>query len=338
MVDKFLAASVTGVTSPLAVVVNQSHDSATAVANVQCISTTLDIGDPITINLGYTTGTDKVFEGYVKSKERTVPEDTYTIVAHDKLTRAVDFFIVSSNPESPFTYNNIACEDLIQEVLEMAGLTSFDFDNTYFTFGINNPVEVNLVSSYDYARMLADLIAWNVWTDRNGVTKLKNRKPYPMYGTSGQPGDVADASIITFTDDDILDVTYAFNERDLRNKVCIYGAENLYKEAKSAVSYDPATDSYRAILPSDFYKAMVLASPLIDDATFAQDACNYNLSLYNKITYECPIIVEGNGSIEARTCITVNSTKATIAGLWYCYQVEHNWSKSGYLTNILLKK
>lgn len=339
---KELTASITKVTNPLAVNISQSHDAACAIASITSINTTLDVGDAVSVSLGYGGANTKVFQGYVKAIEKKTPQGVYTITAHDDLTRAVDFFIVSSNPASGYSYQNITAHALIQSLMTMAGLSSFDFDNTFFTLGINNPFEVNLVSAYDYSRMISDLIAWMVWSDRSGVVHLKNRKPYPMDGTAqsglGQPGYAVDSSVATFTDSDIFDVTYAFNEKDLRNKVCIYGAEDLYEEASSATSYDPATDSYRAILPSGYYKAMVLASPLIDDAGFAQDACDYNLNLYNRVAYECPITIEGNGSIEARTCITVNSTKASMSGLWYCYQVEHNWSQSGYLTNILLRK
>jgi phage protein D len=339
MTDKVLAATVTNTTSPLNITVSQSHDSSVAVANINCISTTLDVGDPVTINLGYSTGTTKVFEGYVKQKDTKSPDGTVTITAHDVLVRAVDFFIVSTDPEHGFVYRNITAHALIQTVLEMAGLNDFDFDNTYFTFGINNDVEVNLVSSFDYSRMISDLIAWMVWADRSGTVKLKNRKPYPMDGSSGQPGDVADSSIATITDASIYDATYGFHERDLRNKVVIYGAEGLYAEAKSSTSYDPVTGTSRQILPSGFYKAIVLSSSLIDNASFAQDACNYNLDLYNRLSYSINMTVEGLGVYEARKCVLLNSTKLGISSqLWYVLQAEHSWSSQGFTTNLTLTR
>lgn len=333
---KELTASITGVTTPLAVNITQSHDAACAIANIVCKDTTLDIGSAITASLGYGGVNTKAFEGYVKSVEKKTPQGVYTITAHDTLTRAVDFFIVSPTPASGYKFKNITAHALIQQLMEMAGLHSFDFDNTFFTLGINNEFEVNLVSAYDYSRMISDLIAWTVWSDKDGVVHLKNRKPYPMFGTSGQPGDVADVSVATFTDDDIFEVTYAFNEKDLRNKVCIYGAEDLYKEASSATSYDPATGGYRVILPAGFYKAMVLASPLIDSATFAQNAVNYNLQLFNRVYYQCPFSIEGDASIQARDLITINSTKSSISKNFYVFQCEQNWSSGGYVTNLLL--
>ena len=342
MTDRKLAATVTNTATPVAINVSQSHDSATAIASISAISTTLDVGDSVTINLGYSTGTTTVFKGYVKAREKKTPDGLYTITAHDVMTRAVDFFIVSPDSTTGYEYQNITAHALIQSLMTMAGLSSFDFDNTSFTLGINNPFEVNLVSSYDYSRMIADLIAWMVWADRVGTIHLKNRKPFPMDGSAetgaGQPGYVVDSSLLTVTDTGIFDISYGFNEKDLRNKVVIYGAEDLYAEALSATSYDPALGSSRAILPAGYYKTMMLASPLIDDAGFAQDACDYNLTLYNKLQYQVPITVEGNGLLEARKCITVTSTKASVSGLWYIFQCEHAWSNAGFITNLLLTK
>ncbi len=335
---KELSASITKVTEPLAVNVTQSHDAACAIASIICVGTTLDVGDAVTVNLGYNGTNVKAFEGYVKAVEKKTPQGVYTITAHDVMTRAIDYFIVSPTPQAGYKYKNITAHSLIQGLMEMAGLHAFDFDNTYFTLGINNEFEVNLVSSYDYSRMISDLIAWTVWADKSGVVHLKNRKPYPMYGISGQPGDVADTSSLTVTDTGIFDLTYSFNEKDLRNKVVIYGAEDLYAEAKSSTSYDPATGTNRAILPPGYYKAMVLASPLIDNQGFAQNAVDYNLALYNKIAYQVPITIEGNASIQARDCITVTSAKGSVSGLWYIFQHELSWSSGGFVSNLLLTK
>lgn len=342
MADKHLYATVTGTSDIEAINISQSHDAAVATANVTAVSTSLDVGDSITINIGYTGDSGQVFAGYVKRVEKSTPDGRYSIVANDVLTRAVDYFIASTDPTSPLTFNNITCEDLIQAVLEEAGLSNFDFGTTYFTFGINNPVEVNLVSAYDYSRMLADIVAWSFWAEQNGVIKFKNRKPYPMNGAldgeDSQPGYVYDSSIGTITDTGIMSANFGYNESDLRNRIVIYGNSDLSAEAKKATSYDPVTDSYRQILPSGFYKTAVLASPLIDDSGFAQNAADYNLSMLNKLTYEVPVTIEGDHSLSARKVITVSSTSASISGDWYIYQLEHQWNKQGYVVNMILRK
>jgi len=339
MTDKHIYGTATGCSNIISMNVSQAHESATAVANVNCVGFSGTLGDAISINMGYTGDSDRVFNGYVKKVEKVSPEGVYTISANDTLVRAVDFFIVSTNPETGFTYRNITAEDLIAEVLGMAGLSSFDFDNTYFTFGINNDVEVNLVSSYDYSRMISDIIAWMVWADNDGVIHLANRKPYPMFGTSGQPGDSPDSSVTTITDDEIFSFNLSKNDRDLRNKIVIYGAENLYADAQQATSYDPISDSFVQVLPSGFYKAAVLASPLIEGQSFAQDAADYNLDMMNRVVYELNITVEGNYLYQARTAVTLNSTLfSTYNGLWYVYQCDHTWGSSGYQTNMVLRR
>lgn len=342
MSRKILSCSVTGCTGIRSINVSQSHDSACAVANITCINTSLDVGDSINVSLGYVSdGNTLVFKGYVKSIERATPQGEYTVTAHDVMTRAVDFFIVSTSPEKGFTYSHISAENLVREVLEMAGLSSFDLNTSYFTFGINNDVEVNLVSSYDYSRMISDLMAWMIWADRAGTIHFTNRKPYPMHGTYGessQPGYEEDGSIGTIQDDGTFSLRYGYNEKDLRNKVVVYGAENLYAEAKSSTSYDPTTGTKRQILPTGFYKTIVCASPLIESESFANNACEYNLSLYNKLTYEMPITVEGNGIYEARKCVDIDSDATGISGDWYIYQCEHSFSNGGYLCNLLLRK
>jgi hypothetical protein len=338
MSDKSLYASVTDTysTDLVSVTVSENHDGATALATIVTHATALDVGSNIAIDLGYTTSHGSIFNGYVKKVDYSVPDGLITITANDDLVRAVDYFIVGPGPESPYTYRGIWAEDLIAAVLGMSGLNNFNFGTTYFRFGINNDVEVNLVGSHDYCRMICDLIAWNFWCDRTGVIYLRNRKPYPMDGTSGQPGDIADVPIATITDADIISFTSSFNERDLRNKIVVYGGNDVVVSASSPTSYDPLTSSYRQILPVGFYKAAVLASDIIDDESFAQDAADYNLALLNKITYETPITVEGNHILEARKTITLNSSYTTPHD-YYIYQLEHVWGQGGFLTNMILR-
>jgi len=320
--------------------VTQSHESSTAIASINCAGASIDVGDTISISMGYVGGPyDRVFRGLVKMKEKSTPEGLYNITAHDVMTRAVDFFIVSSDPNDPIQLWNVTAEYVVEYVMNLAGLHSFTSDPTYFTLGIESPVEINLVTSYDYGRMISDLVAFNIWADADGVVHMENRKPYPMDGSSGQPGDTADGSIGSVNDNSILSADPGFNEKDLRNKIVVYGAEDVHAEASSSTSYDPYTGGMRQILPGGFYKAAVLASPLIETTAFAQAIANYNLTMLNRLTYEMPLTIEGNPTYEARKCITVSSAKAEISSsLWYIYQLEHNFSKSGYTTGMVLRK
>ena len=343
--SKTLSATIDGVAvnNKLSVNVSNSHDSAVAVATISCTDTSLEIGDLIEISLGYVAGVEKVFKGYVKNADLDIPTGLYIVTAHDIMVRAVDFFMVSESAEDPFTFNNMSAEDLVQWVLEMSSLTSFHMDASHFTFAVHHDGEFNVVSSYDYAKNITRILAWNLWMDTDGTVQFTNRKPFPMDGSLSQPGDppfgVNDASSIYLTDDDILTIGLTTNERDLRNKIVVYGSDKLSANASSGTSYNPLTDTMEQVLPVDYYKSSVLSSPIITDQSFAQDACDYNLSLLNRLAVEISISIEGNPNLNCRDCVNLNQTTLDSYAnrLWYIYQLEHNWGIGGYLTTMTLR-
>jgi hypothetical protein len=343
--SKTLSATITGVeiNKKLSVNISNSHDSAVAIATISCTNTSLDIGDPVEISLGYSTGVVKAFEGYVKNIDLDIPTGLWAITAHDIMVRAVDFFMVSESAEEPFKFRNMSAEDLVQWVLEMSGLTSFNMDTSYFTFAVHHDGEFNVVSSYDYAKNIARILAWNIWVDINGIVQFTNRKPFPMDGSLSQPGDPPfgnnDVSSIYLTDDDILTIGLNTHERDLRNKIVVYGADKLTATSSSGTSYNPLTDTMEQILPVNYYKSAVLSSPIITDQSFAQDACDYNLSLLNRLAVEISVSIEGNPNLNCRDCVNLNQTTlgSYANRLWYIYQSEQNWSSQGYLTTMTLR-
>jgi hypothetical protein len=341
---KTLYASVTSISNPTNIVVSTSHSSSTATAQIIAPNKTVNIGDNITIDLGYVGDYNRVFKGYVKNIVRAVPDDEYTIIAKDDLVRATDFFIVPTNPDDSYKWHNIKAEILIRNVLQLAGLTSFDLYNSQFTFATKagNDVEVKLVSSYDFCKVIADLLAWQFWADENGTVFFRNRKPHPMDGTSGQVGDVADVPIagLTLTDTTAINSILTQSDRDLRNRVIVHGSTGIFAEATSAKSYNPITDAMENILPTtptQFYKSMALVSPIIDNQGMANKSVDYNLELYNRLTTSAQLQVEGNSLLLARKVVTINEAKLGLTGDWYIYQAEHQWSREGYFTNLELR-
>jgi hypothetical protein len=150
--------SATGCTGIHGINVNNSHTAQSALAQIETEATTLDIGSAVDIYLGYDGSGTKVFTGYVKYIEIKEPTLLYSITCSDVMVRAMDFFIASPTPDTPFTRNNIKAENLVRDVLALAGLTNYTGDSTLFTFGINNPVEVNLATAYDYSRFIGDIL------------------------------------------------------------------------------------------------------------------------------------------------------------------------------------
>ena len=327
-----LYADVTGVTNPINITVSESHNSATSTAVIECISHSLNIGDTITVDLGYTTNHGEVFSGYVKEIDRAVPSNTYIIVAHDVMIRAVDFFIASSNPDTPFSRANIKAEFLVRDVLALAGLTNFSYDATSFTLAVYTTAEVNLVGAYDYCNSIADLLAWHLYADKNGVVHFVDRKPY-VTGSDSSSFNLDSNSIFN-----IINFTHKLSERDLRNRVVVYGSTGVYAEAKQATSYNPLTSSNEQILPAGFYKTAVAASPLINETSLAQLAADYNLDLYNRLGSNINITVLGDPALEARMIVNVDESISGISGDYYVYLAEHRWGSDGYVVNMDLRK
>ena len=331
-----LYASIPGMSTITAVNVATQHQQSVATATIQCQTTSKDIGDEININLGYETNHGHIFKGFVKQIERTTPNNTYQITCHDVMSRAVDYFFVPDNPEAPFRRANIKAEDLIEDVLREAGLTSFSLDNTDFTFAVTAGVyaEVKLVSAYDYANGITDVISWHMWANNVGQIQLKNRKPYWMASgvpEASQPGYVADTALKTISDglggSGVLEARYFEHERDLRNRIVVHGAPGTTAIAKSSSPH----------LPSGFYKSAALYWPILDSQSIADKAASYNLALLNRLSVGLNLTIVGDHELLAHGAIHATIDKLGIDDDYYIYYAEHNWSAKGYTTTLELR-
>jgi len=332
---KNLFASISGVSQLKSISVTENHSASTTTAVITCGSHSLNLGDSIDINMGYTDNYPRVFRGYVKQIERAVPENIYTITCKDIMVRALDYFIVSETPETPFSRSNIWAEELVHDVLELAGITNYGYDQTYFRFATGDqPAEVNIVSAYDYCNGLADLLTWHLYADHDGKVWFVNRKPYVMDGNSDQPGDDADVSVATLVDLGNLSLTKEVDEKDLRNRVVVYGSGEIVAEASRATSWDPEADSYEQVLPAGFYKTALLSSSLIAAQGYAETIANYNLRRFNRLWYRFSANILGNPDLHARSVVTINSTAMGVSSDWYILQLTHNWSSGGFITNL----
>ena len=339
MSNTVLYGTVTGCTHVESVTINTGHDSAVTIALIECENTTAKIGDEITINLGYTDDHAVVFVGYIKQIEKKAPSNTYSITAHDTMSRAIDYFIASSDPNNPFKRRDISAEDLVHDVIALSGLTHFNLQPTSFTLAIGTDATVNLISAYDYASSIADIVCWHLYANNvTGVINFVNRKPYVMYGTSGQPGDIADVSIGTITIDKILTISHKMDEVNTRNRVVVYGKDTVHAEAKALLTYDPLIDDTLSGL--GYYKTVVFASPLLTSTHYAQMSCDYNLNMLNRWGHEINITILGNHNYIARKVITLDFTFSdgeSMSKKWYIYSSELNWSRNGFVNNMILR-
>lgn len=341
-----LYCDIDGITRPLNVSISNAHGNATSLATIQCDSRTKDIGDRITIDLGFTDDHGKVFDGYIKTMARNVPEDTYTITAQDKIAQAVDYFVIGPSPDEPYNFGKgIAAEDLVDEVLHLAGLHLTHIDATHFEFGVNNDVEVNLTSAYDYCKMIADIVTWNLWCDMDGDLHFENRKPYVMTGSSGQIGDTVDertnpptVPIASINDLTITNAFYNRSEKEIRNRVVVYGEGGIKSDQSEAETYDPYDSTMKQILPLNFYKSVIVSYAFIGDQSLADDIANYNLELLNRVTESLSVTCEGNHLFEPRKIIDITEPYVGITGHWYIYGSTLNWSKAGFTADLDLRR
>jgi hypothetical protein len=321
---KTLAHTVPSVTGLISVTVTESYDAALSQAVIECYTTTLSLGDAISFNLGFAGDTGKVFTGFVRNIQQDLPGATTTIICEDVMSKAVDFFIAADDPQNPFQRFNIETGDLVEDVLNLADITSFSkslpFTVTWAT-GIV-PVEFNLVSAFDAAKGIMDVPAFHMYADRNGVVNLVSRRPYDEGG---------DSASFTWSSasDDLLSIAYEKSADNLRNRVVVYGITDVTASASAGSPH----------LPVGFTKTAVIATPIITSNSIAQTAADRNLAGLNRLTEGLNIQIEGNHAVQPRLFATVTDTYLGISGLWFIYRVEHRFSsQNGYIQNITLTR
>jgi hypothetical protein len=305
-----LSCSVPGASGINSAVVSDSFVAATSTATVICTGTSKNVGDAIEVNIQG----NKVFEGYVKAVDLKAPEKLYTITAANVLIRAVDYFLASTNPDTPFSRSNISAEDLVGDLMEEAGITAYTGQASGLTLGVTEPIEINLTSAYDYSRFLSDLLAFHLYADINGTVHFDETKPYYTGG-----GIAA-----TIGTDDTISINYSISDRDLRNRVVVYGMEGVFADAKASSPY----------LPAGFYKSVVIASPVIYSDGIASQIANYNLNMLNRLTQRISVSIIGNSDINCLDNVHINNSDVGVNNDVIVYACEHNFSRAGYITSI----
>lgn len=322
MTIKYLDYVLAGVSQLQNITVKESYSSAISQAIIECYSTSLDLGDSVEIQIGFTGDIGKVFEGHVKDIQKDLPDVKTTIICEDELGKAVDYFMASDNPEEPFSRSNISTEDLVEDILNGAGITNYTtnvpLNVTWGTGG--SKVEFNLTTAWLAAKTISDALAWHIYADRNGQVHLTDDHPYI------EGGDSPSFTWTVPTTDNIIAIGYSKSAEELRNKVVVYGAENVSATASASSPY----------LPAGFYKTAVLATPVITNHSLAQQAADLNLAKFNRLTESLSLQVEGDWRITPRLFATVTSSYLGVSGDWFIYQVDHTFGQTGYVTNITL--
>lgn len=312
MTQLSLYASVTGCSNIISVEVQESFSAITATATVECDTTTLNLGDEITIDIGYASDHGVVHKGFVKKITRTRPENTFTIESADVLIRSVDYFIAADDPEHPFQRNNITSLNLVRDLLALAGITNVttvEPGPAILTWGTNEDgARFNLQTVADAVRFIADMSGNHLFYDRDAdLVQFQARRPYVFDG---------DVATLTFTDTgasrNIIDCRYESGTDKTRNVCKIYGRGDITARKRADNPY----------LVVD--QAVVIAHELISSSSVAQQIADYNLELLNRLTETYTITLEGDHNIAARLIADLTESFSGASGRdVFLYAVSH---------------
>ena len=319
MTKRNLYCSIAGVSNIISVEGSEGYKNFCRSYTIQCESTTKQLGDSISIDLGFDDHHGTIFTGYVKDIRRSTPDNTYTLTCFDELVKSNEMFLAYMDEDSEFVRTNIDATDLVEDLLNEAQITSFTGSASSFIF---TEPRFNLVSVSDAINQVANIIAWHIWADETGTIHFAERLPYPTGG---------DSATHTFTTGDsgnIVTSQLDISDKELRNKVVIYGAQPIYATASAVSPY----------LPAGYYKTAVIASPLITSQSMAQDAANYNLALYNILTQQASLEALGDYTLHVNDIVTVTEAHTGISGDWFVYSINHAWGQDGYTMRLGLRK
>ena len=325
---KQLTYSITGISSGKldSCTLRESYTAPVAALNLVCSETSLSLGDSVIANIGYDGSNTKIFTGLVSKIEKLLPDNLITIQCEDVLAKAANYFIASNDPENPLTYSNILSQDYVQNILALAEITNFESTVPLnFTWATDLPAEVNLITAWEAANEMANMLAWHIYADRNGKVWFADRKPYIMGGDS--PTFYWDETAGT----NVITLRYSKSTEELRNKVIVYGRKGIYASASSSSPH---------LYSSTYYKTAVVAHPLIQTQSMAQTTANYNLALYNRLTETLSMSVEGDPNIAPRKIAQVTGSSFSGIGTddWFILQTNHTFNSQGYVVDMTLSK
>ncbi len=308
------------------ITITEAYNSTMSQAIIECRKFTGSLGDSITFDMGYSGDSGKIFTGYIRNIDVQLPSAETRVVAEDELSKATEYFMAATDPQNPFTRSHIQTEDLVEDILNEAQITNYAYNVPLsVTWGTQGELEFNLVTAWQAASTIVDALAWHLYADRNGQVHLVDRPPF-------DDGDSYDFDW-DLSAEEFLTLTHSKSTDNLRNRIVVYGKNNLSASASASSSY----------LPAGFYKTGVIATQAIDTTTLAQQTADLNLTRMNRLTETITCEVEGDYSIEPRKFVRVTAvdtdTGMNISGSdWFIFHVLHRLDSSGYKCNVTLNK
>ncbi len=322
---KNLYFSASGMSSIQEVALREAMTQPSVQVQVICAAHTLTIGDVVaSIDFGFASAhAVMVTNAVVKAIEFNRPTELYTITLQDSLIRAVDNFLASDNPASPFMASNISGEALVGQLLSNSGLNSYTSDASGMTFATIEPAPINLISAWDAINNINKIAGFTTYVDNSGVVHFSNRKPY-LVG-----GDVSAFSLATGNSGTLMISRFAESDDALRNRIVVYGAQGIHSTGSAVSPY----------LPSGFYKSLIIAHELIDSQAQADATAAVNLTMFNRLTSTLNCSTIGDTALRARTVVDVTDAKLGLAAaLFIINGTTHRIGPDGYACELTLTR
>lgn len=282
----------------------------------------LDVGNAIALDIGYVADHAVLFSGRIRSISVASPRGTYVIEAEDALWQAKEFYFIPETLDDPWSRSNITAEDLVEDILEEAGLDDYVGHVTGFTFATGEQdVEIKLVSAWDYISWICEVVGGHAYADTAGQVHFVDLPPVP--GVPVATLTTGEGKEITFSD-------YQKSDDRARNQVVVFGEGTIKATANAA----PAGYT----LPANFYKTAIISHTMIDTQAMAQAAADLNLTALNRLTESVRCDIEGDPNLDCRDTVTVTEAFTGVSGDWFIHECRHAVGVDGYKTSMMLTR
>ena len=318
MTNRVLYATVTGCTGLLSIQTEAGYSMISANAVVECTTSTLSMGDAISIDLGYDDDHSEIFSGFVKKINRITPDSIIQITANDVLVRAVDYFLAADDPESPLTFHSIDDRDLVNSLLGECGLSTVSGQPLpSFTFGTNEDgAKFNLQSIAEAIQFVCNVTGRLCWAVGSNIY-YDDRKPYKV------AGDTITGTWTTGASGQIINISKESDNSKIRDRIICYGKTPIRASAEDASPYTVVRQT------------AVIAHELIDLQSLADATCAVNLELLKGLPITWTLDLMGDSSILPRTLYHIDESFTLSNNDVFIYKVAQNFSSSGFLTNVV---
>jgi hypothetical protein len=289
----------------------------------------LDVGDSVGANIITPSGNTRMFSGTIKSVVRRRPDGSWEFTCEDVLAKAIEYWFTPSDLDVGWTRRNINHLDLTKDILKEATIPNLDVIDDWtptgyptFQFAVGpEPVKITVASAWDTIGWICAITGMHVYADVSSKVHMTR--------IWDEPGPIVHAYMSTGNAGNMKTLEYTRSDENLRNKVVVYGRDNLYKVASGSSPY----------VPAGFWKTAIVSSTMIEGDAMAQEVADINLLRMNKLTEACIVDCIGNTSLDCRQTVNITDPKIGVSGNWFVSQIQHKVDpNSGYTCRLTCNK